>query len=255
MHCQAMSGKFQRDNHTRSGQSQRRVQHVGGKPAHAASHLRKRSCVICSCCAAEVNNSLAASLPSRCSRICNISAGCLPVAQTIKILPKRASYARCPSCMRLRIAASASSIWLCSPFDHAAESAVVAVGACFSPMRGWLLNASRQSLSGRPRQQSEAAAKRLASSAKGRCAAICAAHFRDPQQESTSCEASTSGKLFHRASTAFIAIRQTPATDFPQPAGGKQRSSGCRLWALPHPPWHVSPLQQRPESESCLIEP
>ena len=78
--------------HAGGGTAQRGVKYMGREPAHAASvcasHLRNLSCMICCCCAAASSNSCAGSLARRRSRRLNISAGCFPLAQTIKIRPK-----------------------------------------------------------------------------------------------------------------------------------------------------------------------
>src|SRR5580700_403085 len=134
--------------------------------------------------------------------------------------------------MRNRIAASASFIWLCSDFDHAADVAVVLFCACCSPIRGWLRNASSQSAVGRRCQHSLAAANRLFSSTKGRIAVNFRAQTGEPQQERTSAAASSGGRACHRASMEFTRTgpREIPAADCLPRAAGKERWSEYHRW-------------------------
>src|SRR5262249_48796183 len=85
------AANFQDDGHADGGNAVRDIEHV--RRDHVSSFAR-RIRVICRCSSAAACSSRAGSFASLRSRIRSMSAALFPVAQTMKMYPKRASYAR-----------------------------------------------------------------------------------------------------------------------------------------------------------------
>src|SRR4029079_3027484 len=76
------------------------IENVCGDHDRCSISLARRSRVIARCSPAAIPNSRSGVLPSRRSRASSISAADLPVAQMMKMYPKRASYSRFPRARR-----------------------------------------------------------------------------------------------------------------------------------------------------------
>jgi len=78
--------------HAAGRSSARGIEHMGGDCTHGLSSFSNLRRVIFCCCSAATRNSVSGSCCKRSFRIANISSEVFPVAQTIKIKPKRSSY-------------------------------------------------------------------------------------------------------------------------------------------------------------------
>src|SRR5437660_2720482 len=114
------------------------------------------------------------------------------------------SYSRFPSASVIFRESLAPATFCCSCADQLTDRCEAAFGACDSPMREWLRNASSQSDSDKLRQVSSDAARSATSSGSGLRPTIPSAHAREPQHGSISSTAAAMGRKFQRASTSHI---------------------------------------------------
>jgi hypothetical protein len=89
--------KFEPGRHAVGGLAARRVQYVCGDGAHDVRSFSNLNLVIFRCSSAAIRSSVGLSLCRRWLRIASISGEDFPVAQTMKMKPKRCSYSRLPS--------------------------------------------------------------------------------------------------------------------------------------------------------------
>ena len=83
---------FKPYHHATGRASARSIKYVGGDGAHLLSSFSNLRRVIFRCSSAAIRNSAPGSLHIRSFRMASISAEVLPVAQTMKMKPKRCSY-------------------------------------------------------------------------------------------------------------------------------------------------------------------
>jgi len=131
-------------------------------PESSASSFARRIAVILRCSAAAISSSSPGAFGSRSRSSSSISAAVLPVAQTMKMWPKRASYSRLPRSSASSTSSPAPATPPCSAADQPAVAGKRAASEARSPMRGWWEKASSQS--SRP---SDASSRSAAASSDG----------------------------------------------------------------------------------------
>src|SRR2546425_10712670 len=112
------SFKLQHYLDSTGGSALRCVEHVGSDGAHFLISFSNLSRVILLCSSDAITNSVSGSFCKRLFRDASISSVDLPLAQMMKMKPKRSIYFRLPSASAALVSAAASRVPTCSCADH-----------------------------------------------------------------------------------------------------------------------------------------
>src|SRR5258706_5100862 len=122
--------------HAAGRSSARCVQHVGGDCAHWLISFSNLNRVIFRCSSAAPRNSVPRSFRKRSFKAPSTSSESFPVAQTMKMKPKRSSYSRFPAAKAALVSVAAACTPDCSRSDQLRACSDCAAAAFCSPIFG-----------------------------------------------------------------------------------------------------------------------
>src|SRR5258706_7945718 len=122
--------------HAAGRSSARGIQQVGGDCAHWLISFSNLNPVIFRCSSAAPRNSVPRSFRKRSFKAPSISSESFPVAQTMKMKPKRSSYSRFPAAKAALVSVAAACTPDCSRSDQLRACSDCAAAAFCSPIFG-----------------------------------------------------------------------------------------------------------------------